>query len=85
MEYHRNRRNDFPRHCRRSAQEHAKRLPRATLKLRLYAQNGGNQSSRRADQRNAGASGGTAEVVIERGERQTLANCQFEIGGIIGA
>ena len=41
--------------------------------------------SRRADQRYAGASGGTAEVVIERGERQTLANCQFEVGGIIGA
>src|ERR1035438_8077073 len=39
---------------------------------------------RRADQRYAGAGGGPAEVVIECGERQTFANCQFEVGGIIG-
>jgi hypothetical protein len=36
-------------------------------------------------QRHTGRGGGSAEVVIERGKRQALANCQFQVGGIVGA
>jgi hypothetical protein len=41
--------------------------------------------SRRADHGHASGGGSPAEVVIERGKRQSLANCQFEVGGVVGA